>query len=134
MSLDLDLLNIVIKTHQENSLNFILHLNNLEYALEDVSIKNSPTPVNAPTTRGGVYFSDKYSYKVKGILRDISVIPFLSKTMLGPNTDFHEIKITTHLILNGKKQNFSLFTNLTNSVQHPSQIELNMILVKIESS
>ncbi|MNC97770.1 hypothetical protein D3C83_155420 [compost metagenome] len=54
--------------------------------------------------------------------------------MLGPNTEFREIKITTQIIHDGKKLSLSLFTNLTNSVQSSSKIELNMILVKLESS
>ncbi len=133
MSVDLDLLNTLIEIQEKTPLRYHLHLNNSRYLLEDVSILNSPVPVNSPTTRGGVYFSDKFAYKVKGIVRDLSIIPLLSKTMLGPNTDFHEIKITTQIDLNDKKKNLSLFTILTNSMQNPSKIELNMILVKLES-
>jgi hypothetical protein len=98
----------------------------------DVSITNSPTPVNSPTTRGGVYFSDKFAYKIKGVVTDMSVVPLLSKTMLGPNITFDDIKITTQIKLNGKKQNLTLHANLINSVQSSSQIELNMILVNIK--
>lgn len=135
MSIDLDLLNSLMKIQSQSSLPYILHINDLQYKLEDVSILNSPTPVNSPTTRGGVYFSDKFAYKVNGVVKDLSIIPFLSKTMLGPNTEFGEIKITTHVDMNdGSKQKLTLFTNLTNSVQTPSQIELNMILVNLESN
>ena len=134
MSIDLDLLDHLMKTHEQNALRFVLYLSDLSYDLEDVLIKNSPTPVNSPTTRGGVYFSDKFVYKVRGIIRDLSVVPFLSKTMLGPNTDFGDIKISTQLELDGKMQNLSMFTNLVNSVQSSSQIELHMILVKLETS
>jgi len=95
-------------------------------------IVNSPTPVNSPTTRGGVYFSDTFAYKIKGVVSNLTIIPLLSKTMLGPNTDFGEIKITTQVIHDGKKTNLSLFTNLTNSVQYPSKIELNMIIIKLK--
>ena len=38
------------------------------FPILDVSITNSPTPVNEPTTRGGVYFSDKFAYKMRGII------------------------------------------------------------------
>jgi hypothetical protein len=106
----------------------------MTYPLTGVSIVNSPTPVNAPTTRGGVYFSDTFAYKIKGVINDLSIIPLLSKTMLGPNTEFREIKITTQIVHDGKKLSLSLYTNLTNSVQSSSKIELNMILVKLESS
>ncbi|MCE9653256.1 MAG: hypothetical protein K8Q89_09445 [Nitrosarchaeum sp.] len=120
--------------NEKESLEYVMHLDNKQYLLSDVVIVNSPTPVNSPTTRGGVYFSDTFAYKIKGIIDDLSIIPLLSKTMLGPNTEFGEIKITTNLLKNGKTVPLSLFTNLTNSVQYPSKIELNMILVKLESS
>lgn len=134
MSIDLTLLDRLMKINEQNALQFVLYLNDRTYNLEDVLIKNSPTPVNSPTTRGGVYFSDKFVYKVRGIIRDLSVVPFLSKTMLGPNTDFGDIKISTRLELDGRTQNLSMFTNLINSVQNSSQIELYMILVKLETS
>jgi hypothetical protein len=57
----------------------------------------------------------------------------LSKTMLGPNTEFGEIKITTQITIDDKKITLSIFTNLINSVQSSSKIELNMILIKLES-
>ena len=133
MSVDPDLLDLLIKIQNEKPLRYTLHLNDLEYPLDEVVIKNSPTPVNSPTTRGGVYFSDKFAYKLRGIVHDLSVVPILSKTMLGPNTDFGEIKITTNLELDGDPKTLSLYTNLTNSVQRSSQIELNLILIRIES-
>lgn len=119
--------------NKKESLKYILHLDNNKYLLFDVIIVNSPTPVNSPTTRGGVYFSDTFAYKIRGIIDDLSVIPLLSKTMLGPNTEFGEIKITTDILKDGKKIPLHLFANLTNSVQSSSKIELNMILVKLES-
>jgi len=133
MSVDLDLLELLMQINEKQSLEYVLHLNNYKYRLSDVSIVNSPTPVNSPTTRGGVYFSDTFAYKIKGVIHDLSIIPLLSKTMLGPNTEFGEIKITTQIPNNDKKMNLSLFTNLTNSVQSLSKIELNMILIKLES-
>jgi hypothetical protein len=132
MSVDLDLLELLMQINEKQSLEYVLHLNNYKYRLSDVSIVNSPTPVNSPTTRGGVYFSDTFAYKIKGVIHDLSIIPLLSKTMLGPNTEFGEIKITTQIPNNDKKMNLSIFTNLTNSVQSSSKIELNMILVKLE--
>ncbi len=129
LTVDLDLLEILMKT---NSSKFTLHLNENEYFLDNVSITNSPTPVNSPTTRGGVYFSDKFAYKLKGSINDLSVIPLLTKTMLGPNTEFGEIKITTQIDYNNQKRNLVIFANLTNSVQGPSKIELNMIIINLQ--
>ena len=62
----------------------------------------------------------------------MSVIPLLTKTMLGPNTEFGEIKITTHLEIDNQKRDLSIYANLTNSVQGPSKIELNMIIIKLQ--
>ncbi len=123
-----------MSANERQSLDYTLHIDGMAYPLTGVSIVNSPTPVNAPTTRGGVYFSDTFAYKIKGVINDLSVIPLLSKTMLGPNTEFREIKITTQIVRDGKKSSLSLYANLTNSVQSSSAIELNMILVRLESS
>ena len=134
LSVDLDLLESLMNINEKQPLEYVLHLDGLKYHLSNVSIVNSPIPVNSPTTRGGVYFSDTFAYKIKGIVNDLSVVPLLSKTMLGPNTEFGEIKITTQIVNNDKKMTLSIFTNLTNSVQSSSKIELNMILVKLESN
>ena len=131
--MDLELLHDLVKANQTDSCNFTLYLNEKEYPLDDVSIINSPIPVNSPTTRGGVYFSDKFAYKLKGSIHDLSVVPFLTKTMLGPNTEFGEIKITTHLEDNSQKRKLSMYANLTNSIQYSSKIELNMIIIKLYS-
>lgn len=122
-----------MSVNQKQSLEYVLHLGGKKYVLSGVSIVNSPTPVNSPTTRGGVYFSDTFAYKIKGMINDLSVIPLLSKTMLGPNTEFGEIKITTQILKNNDKMTLTLFANLTNSVQSSDKIELNMILIKLES-
>jgi hypothetical protein len=111
LSVDLGLLESLIKINDHQSLEYVLHLDNRKYSLSDVSIVNSPIPVNSPTTRGGVYFSDTFAYKIRGIIHDLSVVPLLSKTMLGPNTEFGEIKITTQIPNNDKKMNLSIFAN-----------------------
>ena len=134
LSINLDLLELLINNNEKQHLEYVLYLDSLKYPLSDVSIVNSPMPVNSPTTRGGVYFSDTFAYKIKGMITDLSVVPLLSKTMLGPNTEFDEIKITTQIINNDKKITLSIFTNLINSVQSSSKIELNMILIKLESN
>lgn len=130
MAENLDLLEELMKMDSNRS--YFLHLDGKNFELYDVSIKNSPTPVNSPTTRGGVYFSDKFANKIKGTIKDLSIVPLLTKTMLGPNTVFGEIKITTTLESNNEKKDISIFANLTNSVQGPSKIELNMIIVNLE--
>ena len=129
MDVDLELLDSLIKANQTSLPPYTLHLSGKTFDLKNVQIIKSPTPVTSPTTRGGVYFADKFAYKLKGTVHDLSIVPLLTKTMLGPNTEFGEIKIMTEI---ENKGNVSIFTNLTNSVQGPSKVELNMIIIKIK--
>jgi len=131
MTVDLDLLEFLMNPDNIETCQFTLWLNERNYVLENVSISNSSTPVNAPTTRGGVYFSEKFVYKLKGTIFDLSIVPLLTKTMLGPNTEFREIKITTLIKQNDTKKKLTIHANLTNSVQGPSKIDLNMIIIKL---
>ena len=133
MSFNVDLLETLMEFADKNPLKFTLFLNNQTYPITSTSITNSPIPVNEPTTRGGVYFSDKFAFKMKCVVDDLSIVPLLTKKMLGPNTEFGELKITTQIDSDGKPITVELFTNLTNSVQTPTSIELSMIIVKIES-
>lgn len=119
--------------NEKNSLKFTLYVNDETYPIASTSITNSPIPVNEPTTRGGVYFSDKFAYKMKCVVEDLSVVPLLTKKMLGPNTEFGELKITTNIESEGKSIPLEIFTNLTNSIQTPNSIELGMIIVKLDS-
>ena len=134
MSVNHDLLESLISHSEKNSLKFYLTLNDVSYSIIDISITPSPIPVNKPTTRGGVYFSDTFAYKMKGVVEDLSIIPLLTKKMLGPSTEFGEIKITTKIESEEKPLNLEIFTNLTNSVQTLNSIELSMIIVKLNSA
>ena len=133
MSVDSNLFENLMNFTVNNSPKFTLHLNDDDdYILVNVSIEHSSVPVNEPTTRGGVYFSEKYAYKMKGAIKDLSVVPLLTKKMLGPNTEFGELKISTSIELDGKLTPLEILTNLTNSVQTPDSIELSMIIIKLE--
>jgi len=132
MDVDLDLLEILMKTHTAKSSRFTLVLNEKNYVLESVSVVNSPTPVNSPTTRGGVYFSDKFAYRIRGTVNDLSIVPLLTNTMLGPNTEFGEIKITAKVDYHNQEIWLLISANLTNSVQGPSKIDLNMVIIKLQ--
>ena len=116
----------------EYSPQFTLHLNDTLYDMLSVTIENSSIPVNEPTTRGGVYFSEKFAYKMKGNVEDLSIIPLLTKKMLGPNVEFGELKISSQIEIDGKITPIDILTNLTNSVQTSNSIELSMIIVKLE--
>ena len=132
MSVDSVLLENLMKYNAEYSPLFTLHIADRLYDVLSVIIENSSIPVNEPTTRGGVYFSEKFAYKMKGNIEDLTIIPLLTKKMLGPNTEFGELKISSHIEYDGKITPIDIFTNLTNSVQTPNSIELSMIIVKLE--
>ena len=133
MSFNKELLEKLMEFHEKNPLKFTLYVDDGTYQISSALITNSPIPVNEPTTRGGVYFSDKFAYKMKCVVDDLSVVPLLTKKMLGPNTEFDELKITTAIESDGKSIPVEIFTNLTNSVQTPNSIELSLIIVKLES-
>jgi hypothetical protein len=132
MSINSDLLDILM-TSGTNSSKYEIQINEILFPITDVLITHSPTPVNEPTTRGGVYFSDKFAYKMKGVIKDLSVIPLLTEKMLGPNTEFGELKITTQINHDGATLDLEILTNLTNSVQTPDSVELSMIILKLNS-
>ena len=133
MTVDESLLNLLIDSTQSGNSQFTLHLKNNSYSLVHAQITHTSIPVNEPTTRGGVYFSDKFAYKMKGIIEDLSVVPQLTKKMLGPNTKFGELKISAIIDINTIQKNLEISTNLTNSVQTPDSIELSMIIVNLKS-
>ena len=132
MSVNFDLLQELMQNNSENPCSYALLLNDTKYPLSNVAITHSPTPVNEPTTRGGVYFSEKFAYKMKGTIEDLSIVPLLTKKMLGPNTEFGELKIVTQIKSDNNTRMVGISTNLTNSVQTPNSIELSMIIVKLE--
>lgn len=118
-------------TQNNADCNYTLHLDNKSYQLRDVSITKSQTPLTKPNMRGGVYFSDTFHYRIKATVDDTTIVPFLSKAMLGPNTEFKNLKITSNLKKDEGTKNISIFTNLTNTMQSSSKVELNMVIVEI---
>ena len=128
------LLNSLLQLQEKQRLEFSVHIENKSFTLNEASIEKSSTPVTSPTMRGGVYFSDTYVYKIKGIVSDSTIIPILSKTMLGPNTEFSDILVKTSAIIDSNNVDISLHTNLTNSMQSSSKIELNLIIIRAEKN
>jgi len=133
-SSDEKLLDSLLQLQEKQRLEFSAQIENKSFALNEASIEKSSTPVTSPTLRGGVYFSDTYVYKIKGIVSDSAIIPLLSKTMLGPNTEFGDILVKTSAIIDSNKADISLHTNLTNSMQSSSKIELNLIIISAEKN
>ena len=132
MSVNEDSFQSLIDFSKLSDSEFSLTVDDKTYLLKDVDIANSPTPVNKPTTRGGVYFSDKFAYKMKGTIQDLNVVPLLTKKMLGPNTEFKGLDIIAKTKSDGSVV-FELLANLTNSVQSPDSIQLNMIIVDLKT-
>jgi hypothetical protein len=129
MAIDEKLLSSIM---QQNELDYTLHLDTKSYKLHDVSITKSTTPLTRPNMRGGVYFSDTFHYRIKATVDDTTIIQFLSKAMLGPNTEFEKLKITSSMKKGNTATNISLYTNLTNTMQRSSKIDLNMVIVDIK--
>ena len=132
MPLDENLILKIIEIQKSTKLDFILHLASDTFFLENVVISKSLTPVNRPTNRGGVYFSDTFVFKIKTTVSDLSLAPLLSQSMLGPNPDFQDLEITTKAKIDNSLKNVKLFGHLTNSMQSSSLIELNMNIIRIK--
>jgi hypothetical protein len=121
---------ILSKLIEIPDIKYILHLDDKEYPLANVGVAKSSVPVRKPTTRGGVYFSDTTAYKIKATTNDLSLIPLISKVMLGPNTDFKPLEIKTNLDVNGKQVSITLVTHLTNTINSSTKLELYLIVDK----
>ena len=109
----------------------VLNFNTKKIPLTSVKIIKSDTPVNKPTIRGGVYFSDKEVYRIIGKTSDLSIIPMLSGTMLGPNTEFQRLEINS--TWDDNKRGAVLVVNLTNTAQKSSELELYFVIIEAES-
>jgi len=121
-------LNEIIVLHGKQNLNFKLKIDENEFNVDKIEIKNEVTPVTEPTKRGGVYFSDKTVWKIKIIINNLDINRYLSKAMLGPNTEFQNIILKTSLQKNNSMITTSIVTNLTNSIQYSNKTELNLIV------
>lgn len=132
MTLDEKILVEIIEVQKSHKLDYILHLGKVTYLLDSVAIAKSSTPVNRPTNRGGVYFSDTFAFKIKAVVDDLSIAELLSKSMLGPNPEFQELEITTNMPIKDSIKKVTFFVNLTNSMQSSSHIELNMTIIRLK--
>lgn len=122
----------IIQAQKSHKLDYKLHLGPIPFLLDRVTITKSNTPVNSPTNRGGVFFSDTFAFKIKAVVNDLSIVELLSKSMLGPNPEFQELEITTILPIKDSIKEITFFVNLTNSMQSLSHIELNMTIINLK--
>ena len=121
----------ILKMHAEQNLDFKLIIDKNEFDIIDITIKNETTPVSKPTKRGGVYFSDTTVYKINAVINDLSVSKYLTRAMLGPNTEFQDITIQPINKKNKHNTDFKIITNLTSSKQSSNKIELNLMVQNI---
>ena len=121
---------ILSKLIEADDIKYSLYVDGKKYHLDQVNMAKSSIPVRKPTTRGGVYFSDTTAYKIKATTYDLSLIPLISKVMLGPNTDFKPLEIKTNLNIDGKSRNIILTTHLTNTMNSAIKLELHLIVDK----
>ena len=131
MEIDKNMLHWLVDNHTTQK--FEMKINDLSYAVDAFTMSYSETPVSKPTTRGGVYFSGKMGFRIKAHISD-DLSKTLSKTMLGPNTDFEKIQFLTTLEPHGNKKELKIFANLANYVQRSTGLELNLMVVGTESS
>lgn len=131
MEIDRGLLFLIME--KSPSLKFEMKVGSSKYPIGVFSMSYSETPVSRPTTRGGVYFSDKMGFKIKAQVSD-DISKKLSKTMLGPNADFEKIQFLTTLEKNGAKKDLVIFANLTSYVKHSGGLELTLMTVGTELS
>jgi len=132
LTLDENILLKIIEIQKSTKLDFVLCFASDTFLLENVVISKSSTPVNKPTNRGGVYFSDTFVFKIRANVSELSLAPLLSQSMLGPNPDFQDLEITTKAKIDNSLKNVKLIAHLTNSMQSSSTIELNMNIIRIE--
>ncbi len=130
--MDENILLKIIEIQKSTKLDFVLCFASDTFLLENVVISKSSTPVNRPTNRGGVYFSDTFVFKIRATVSELSLAPLLSQSMLGPNPDFQDLEITTKAKIDNSLKNVKLFAHLTNSMQSSSIIELNMNIIRIQ--
>ena len=123
---------LMAKLSEEKNLSYVIDIEGKSYDLQAVTIIKSQIPVRKPTTRGGVYFTDTMAYKIKGITRDLSIKNEIPKLMLGPNTDFKPILFKTNLQIYNIAHQVTMTTHLTNAVNTKDQVELNLIVDKID--
>ena len=121
----------ILKMQADQTLDFKLIIDKNEFDIIDITIKNETTPVSKPTKRGGVYFSDTTVYKINAVINDLSVSKYLTRAMLGPNTEFQDIIIQPINKKNKHNTDFKIITNLTSSKQSSNKIELNLMVQNI---
>lgn len=112
-----------------DSSSFTLLLANKQFPIDSLKIHKTTTPVTRRTLRGGVYVADVEADRVIARLTDKSVVPLISTAMLGPNTEFADIRI---LINDAQGFQACIHANLTNSMESASFVELGLTITRTD--
>ena len=119
-------------TKLDSGLTFTLNFPEQSFPVDKISISKVTTPVTKRTQRGGVYFSDVEIFRIKAQISNKNIIPLISKSMLGPNTEFADLQLITEAKIHENTSKIILHTNLTNSVENSSYVELSLTLTGTE--
>lgn len=134
MTVDHNSFSKLLDLQKQYKLEYFIQIEEKAFALQNVKAYSKSAPVKKPTSRGGVYFSDVDVFKIKGTIYDPAIVEMLSKTMLGPNPEFKDLKIRAKPIPNNYEKKMVIIANLTNSIQRSSSIELEMNIIGIEEN
>ena len=126
MEIDHELIQKLMQTMDSSNLEFKIAIKEKQFECQRVTISKAITPVTKRTERGGVYFSDVEIFRIKAQIKDKEIISLISKVMLGPNTEFADILVTTDAEIEGKNTHVCFHTNLTNSMENSSFVELSL--------
>lgn len=129
MNVNEELVNSIIENQTSQKLSYILEIQNKFYPLQNVHVSKSNTPLRKSVSRNRVYHSDTCSFKINATIDDLSIESLLTNAMLGPNTEFEDLKINTKLQINNSLKNIVIIANLTNRMQSGSKIQLTMMII-----
>ncbi len=129
MSVNEELVNSIIENQTSQKLSYILEIQNKFYPLENVFVSKSNTPLRKPASESRGYHFDMYYFKINATIDDLSIESLLTNAMLGPNTEFEDLKINTKLQINNSLKNIVIIANLTNRMQSGSKIQLTMMII-----
>ncbi len=129
MNVNEELVNSIIENQTSQKLSYILEIQNKFYPLQNVHVSKSNTPLRKSVSRNRVYHSDTCSFKINATIVDLSIESLLTNAMLGPNTEFENLKINTKLQINNSLKNIVIIANLTNRMQSGSKIQLTMMII-----
>lgn len=104
----------VLSTCITNKIYFNFEIANKYYFIKNISVQHVDGTI-----------------KLKGIINDFKLLPMLSKTMLGPNSKFIDIKIFP--FYNNFIYKIIIVANLVNIIQKMDHIELNFIIKSIKN-